>query len=167
MRTRISRYLHQSQWLHPHSRPLTRGEKRLAQSVFGQALAVEQIRVYAARWVIKHYAISPNGHIYFHPQDWRPDFSTASLGIQAWFIHELVHVWQFQQGLKVVRKALFNRRYRYQLIAHRDFLSYGLEQQAQMVQDYFLNREQGKDYIHFLPFLPFQIAPSHQQSEPS
>ena len=110
----------------------------------------------AHRLVLPHYAISPNGHIYFHLKDWCEDFSTQNIAQQSWLIHELVHVWQIQQGIAVVRKALLNRKYSYVLQQGKHFLNYGIEQQAQMVQDYFIRRSQGQsceDYERCIPFL--------------
>ena len=65
------------------------------------------IKIIAHRMVLKNYGISPNGHVYFNEHDWCADFSQQSLGTQSWLIHELTHVWQIQQGIKVVRKAIF------------------------------------------------------------
>jgi hypothetical protein len=137
-------------------RKLTVAEKVLAISVFGQHLKLDDIEIVAHRMVLKHYAISPNGNIYFHISDWCEDFSQCSLAVQSWLIHELTHVWQLQQGLAVVRKALFDRRYQYVLEQGKQFFHYGIEQQAQMVQDYFLRRAQGQSceaYEQCIPFL--------------
>lgn len=137
-------------------RLLTEGEKELAYSIFKDALRVEKIEIVAHRWVLKHYAISPNGHVYFNPTDWCEDFSQRSVAQQSWLIHELTHIWQIQQGLHVVRRALFDRQYSYVLEQGKSFLSYGIEQQAQMVQDYFLRKKQGKEcqaYELCIPFL--------------
>ena len=142
--------------LHVQQRKLTNGEKALACSVFGQHLNLDDIEIIAHRWILKHYAISPNGHIYFHPEDWCEDFSQCSLAKQSWLIHELTHIWQIQQGLAVVRKAIFDRRYQYVFEQGKQFLHYGIEQQAQMVQDYFIRRAQGKScsaYEQCIPFL--------------
>lgn len=139
-----------------HERYLSEGEKKLAYSVFGEALQLEQIRIVAHRWVLKNYAISPNGHIYFNIYNWCEDFSKASLAKQSWLIHELTHVWQVQQGMQVVLRALLNRKYSYILKEGKTFFKYGIEQQASMVQDYFLKRAQGQDcqaYEHCIPFL--------------
>lgn len=138
-------------------RPLTAAEKAMAFSVFGTALNVDNIQIIAHRLILKNYAISPNGHVYFHPQNWCEDFAKCSLFKQSWLIHELTHVWQIQQGMAVVRKALFNRRYHYILEQGKSFFHYGIEQQAQMVQDYFLRRAQGQgctQYEQCIPFLP-------------
>ena len=41
----------------------------MAISVFGDALKLGDIRLKTAWWVIQGYAVSPNGHVYFHPKD--------------------------------------------------------------------------------------------------
>lgn len=136
---------------------LTEGERTLARHIFADGLNLDSVTVCACRWILPGYACSPNGHIYFHVRDWRDDFSQADLTQQAWLIHELTHVWQVQQGIAVFRKALFNRRYRYMLEKGKHFLQYGVEQQAQMVQDYFIRSRRGQacdDLAQCIPFLP-------------
>ncbi|WP_230658249.1 type IV secretion protein Rhs [Psychrobacter sp. I-STPA10] len=142
------------------SRPLTTQEKQLAQSVFGSQLDVQHISIKTAWWVLKNYAVSPNGNIYFHYNDWVEDFTEQSLSKQGWLVHELTHVWQLQQGVKVVRGALFNRRYGYVLSKDKSFSSFGIEQQARMVQDYFLRRERGEDCSAWQACIPF-LSPLH------
>lgn len=149
----------------PKSRKLTAGEIALARSVFGEQLRLDNVELRTAWWVLRHYAVSPNGNVYFHPDDWRQDFSTAALGTQSWLIHELTHVWQLQQGIKVVRKALLNRQYDYALEAGKSFFTYGVEQQARMVQDYFLRMRRGEDCQAWQACIPFlQVATSETDS---
>ena len=137
------------------SRFLTAGEIVLAHSVFGDSIRLDEVQLKTAWWVLKHYAVSPNGHIYFNAADWITDFSKAPLGKQSWFIHELTHVWQLQQGLKVVRGALIDRRYDYMLETGKSFFKYGIEQQARMVQDYFVRRQRGQDCQALEACIPF------------
>ena len=137
------------------NRPLTEAEIKMAHSVFGPDFDVSQVRLKTAWWVLKNYAVSPNGNIYFNPKDWVEDFSKQSLGKKSWLIHELTHVWQLQQGLKVVRGAMMNRRYDYILKEGKSFFTYGIEQQARMVQDYFVRREKGKDCGAWQACIPF------------
>jgi hypothetical protein len=137
------------------SRGLTLGEKSLAYSIFHDQLDLNQPQIVASSWVIRGYAISPNGHIYFNPADYLQDFSTAPLGRQAWFIHEMTHVWQVQQGMKVIRRAILDRRYQYLLKEGKSFFQYGVEQQAQMVQDFFVQRSLGQDCRSLEKCLPF------------
>ena len=137
------------------SRCLTIGEIALARSVFGDSIRLDEARLKTTWWVLKSYAVSPNGNIYFNPADWITDFSVASLGKQSWLIHELTHVWQLQQGLKVVRGALIDRRYDYVLETGKSFFKYGIEQQARMVQDYFVRRQKGQDCQDLEACIPF------------
>lgn len=143
------------------SRDLTVGEVGIARSVFADKLDTTSIELCTHRLVVKGYAISPNGNIYFHKDGLPDDFSTCSLGWRSWFVHELVHVWQIQQGIKVVRGALFDRRYAYALQVGKDFFQYGIEQQAQMVQDFYEKRERGescRDLAACIPFLSMTDA---------
>lgn len=127
------------------NRPLTPQEIQLAHEVFADALNCQNIRIKTAWWVLKGYAISPNGNIYFHKDDYLDDFATANLRIRSWFVHELVHVWQIQQGINVFWRALFNRKYRYRIQKGRSFFDYGVEQQAQMVQDFYILKQTNQD----------------------
>ena len=149
------------------ARHLTDGEVRLARSVFGDSLRLDDIQLKTAWWVLKHYAVSPNGHIYFHPADWIEDFSQANLSKQSWLIHELTHVWQLQKGLKVVRGALIDRRYDYVLKTNKHFFKYGIEQQARMVQDYFIRRQRGQNCQDLAACIPFLAVHSIDKNEPS
>ncbi|MFC6204344.1 MULTISPECIES: type IV secretion protein Rhs [Psychrobacter] len=149
----------------PQSRYLTSGEIALAYSVFADSLDVSEIQLKTAWWVLKNYAVSPNGNIYFHPADWCPDFSTVSIGKQSWLIHELTHVWQLQRGLKVVRGAIINRRYNYILQTGKSFFNYGIEQQARIVQDYFVRRQLGEDCKELEDCIPFLQAKTDNPSQ--
>lgn len=139
----------------PTCRTLTVGECALARSVFGESLDLTTIRLCSSRLILKNYAMSPNGSVYFHPDDLVDDFSLLSLELQSWLIHELTHVWQVQRGMKVVRRALLNRRYRYVLKDGKTFLQYGIEQQAQMVQDWFLRNARNEPCADLKACLPF------------
>ncbi|ESK37645.1 hypothetical protein P256_02078 [Acinetobacter nectaris CIP 110549] len=137
-------------------RSLTSGEKQLIQSVFNNHIVLENVEIIAHKAVMKNYAMSPNGKVYFNPVNWVEDFSILDIYKQSWFIHEMVHVWQLQQGVNVVLGAICNRRYRYKLKYGKAFHCYGVEQQAQMVQDYFLKKKLAlpcDDLKQCIPFL--------------
>ncbi len=148
-------------------RPLTAGEVRLAASMFGDAIALEQVRIHRARWFpfqSKGVVMAPDGHIWCHPEGsaWREDFSVEGLGWQGLLIHELVHVWQAQRGgrwyLPLARHPFW--RYAYAWQPGRPFGRYGIEQQAEIVRHAFLLRHgvmvPGKpglaEYETLLPF---------------
>ena len=140
-------------------RPLTHGEQALVDWVFAGQIDTRRVRLHAAHWVLPGYAVSPNGQVYFNPADFCPDFSRQPLALQGWFIHEMTHVWQVQQGIRVLRRALLDRRYGYVLEVGKPFLKYGIEQQAQMVQDWFLARMRGEDCGKWA-CVPFASSPA-------
>lgn len=86
--------------------------------------------------------MAPMGNIYFHPDGggWSEDFANEPVRRQAFFIHEMVHVWQAQAKgrfyLPLMRHPFC--RYDYELTPGRPFDRYGLEQQAEIVTHRFL-----------------------------
>ena len=124
-------------------RVLTEGERVLAREVFGDAIDLDRPRVFGRCFLPlgqpRGLAMAPNGNIYFHPGDHLADFSRAGLHKQGWFLHELTHVWQHQRGVRVWLRGLCDRRYRYlPLRPGKPFERYGIEQQGDIVQDYFM-----------------------------
>lgn len=155
----------------PDGRPLTEGERALAREIFGEALDLDRPRIFGRCFLPlgqpRGLAMAPNGNIYFHPQDHVPDFARANLHRQGWFLHELTHVWQHQRGVKVWLRGLCDRRYRYlPLRPGKPFERYGIEQQGDMVQDYFMllrgcagaSPVSLEDYRRLLHFAPRQDA---------
>ena len=159
----LNRYLYGG--VQQQSRLLTANEVALARSVFGDSINLDGVQLKTAWWVLKNYAVSPNGNIYFNSADWMTDFSVASLGKQSWLIHELTHVWQLQQGLKVVRGAVIDRRYDYVLEVGKPFFKYGIEQQARMVQDYFIRHRRGQDCQALEACIPFLVTSSIDETK--
>lgn len=126
-------------------RPLTLGERELAQGVFGTAIHLAPVRIRRRRFFPfqpRGTVMAPMGHLHFHPAgaDYRDDFSTAPLGLQALFIHELVHVWQSQQRGRLYLPLMRHPfcRYDYRFDPLRPFSAYGIEQQAELVAHAFL-----------------------------
>lgn len=131
------------------TRSLTENEKRLARSVFGDAIHLERVRVdERARLGCKSHQII---YVSFYTINaWGP-FRPHLL------IHELVHVWQFQKmGSAYIPRALMAQRteahYNYggvpalqQCIARAGKLEdFNLEQQAEIIADYYCIREKMK-----------------------
>jgi hypothetical protein len=151
-------------------RPLTEGEKRLAHSVFADAIDYSPVRIVHRKWwpfQPREVAMSPTGHIHFHPRStlWSDDFGAAALGLQALFLHEMTHVWQTQtQGrfyLPLMRHPFC--RYDYALKPGQAFQHYGLEQQGELVRHAFLLREGAgipgaPPLDQYLSILPFRFA---------
>jgi hypothetical protein len=126
-------------------RSLTPGEIALARSIFGECVDYSAVRLFRRKWwplQPKNVAMAPTGSIHFHPRGelWSEDFSTEPLGAQAFFIHEMTHVWQAQTRgrlyLPLMRHPFCS--YRYRIVQGRPFGRYGLEQQAEIVRHIFL-----------------------------
>ena len=92
-------------------------------------------------------AVSPNGNIYFPRNNCPDDFALASESHQIWMIHELTHVWQYQQGFKTWLGGLFlfvsggyRRRRAYLYPNLSDIYHFGMlnmEQQADLLAHYY------------------------------
>jgi hypothetical protein len=128
-----------------NSRSLTAGEIELARSIFGDSIDYSRVRLIRGKWwpfQPRNSAMAPMGNIYFHPEagGWSEDFSIEPVRRQAFFIHEMVHVWQAQAKgrfyLPLMRHPFC--RYHYVLKPGKAFSRYGLEQQAEIVTDRFL-----------------------------
>ena len=126
-------------------RLMTPGEVALVRSIFGDAIDPSKVRLVRGKWWPFHprrAAMAPMGDIWFHPEGggWSEDFSKEPLGLQAFFIHEMTHVWQAQKGgrfyLPLMRHPFC--RYDYRLEPGKPFAAYGIEQQAEIVKDRFL-----------------------------
>lgn len=149
-------------------RSLTAGEIALARSVFGSSIDYGRVQLIRRKWwpfQPRNSAMAPMGNIYFHPTGgaWSDDFSKESLGRQAFFIHEMTHVWQAQAKgrfyLPLMRHPFC--RYRYRLDRNKPFHRYGLEQQAEIVAHRFL-ADRGVDVSQCPPraLLPFGGDPT-------
>jgi hypothetical protein len=137
------------------SRPLTKGEIALAKSVFGSSIDYDAVYVSDKKFSGFHpegVAMTPNGNLYMHGC-YSDDYSAESTSYQGLFIHEMTHVWQFQnkilapmvEAVKLSVKHGFNyaAAYDYKLDAAKDLLDYNMEQQASIVQDYFCMQQEG------------------------
>lgn len=92
--------------------------------------------------------MAPRGHIHFHPEGdaYCDDFSAMPLSRQAFFIHEMTHVWQSQtlgDWYLVLNRRPWSR-YDYSLIPGWSLSKYGIEQQAEIVAHAFFLRNGGK-----------------------
>jgi hypothetical protein len=136
-----------------NGRSLTSGEIAMASLIFQDAIDYGAVRIYDRPYLWlglqpKNVAMAPNGRIYFHRSRHLDDFSTASVAMRRWFIHEMVHVWQYQRGYPVkLRGALrIGLHYAYGLSPGRRLSDYNMEAQGELLADYFALKylEQGQ-----------------------
>ena len=127
-------------------RLMTSGEINMAKKIFGNAIIYPRVWIHYDSYFpfglqAQNVAMAPNGEIYFRKYDYLPDFSaTSDIGKQHTFIHELAHVWQFQKGMWVRTRGLFSwaADYNYDFKENKFLQDYTMEQQAQIIADYFL-----------------------------
>ena len=111
--------------------------------MFGDAINPDPVRIVQRKWAFfqpRQVVMAPRGRIHFHPRGdlYRDDFAAAPLGEQGLFVHEMVHVWQHQQGLNLPLRRHPFCRYAYSFVPGRPFRRYGIEQQAELVRHAFL-----------------------------
>lgn len=131
-------------------RLLTLGEKALAQTVFGNSIQWRKVRIHCGSYLPlglqgKYVGMAPNGEMYFRKETYLKDFSIASIPDQHFFMHEMTHVWQHQHGMWVRIRGLFSwlSTYKYSIEPGKVLNQYNMEQQAQIIADYFLLKKYG------------------------
>lgn len=129
-------------------RPLTEGEIALACEAFGAAIRLETVRLIAwpfarafvaGRWFGRDWIVWPRRSL-------TDDFATAPVRLQGVLIHELTHVWQAQNGVRLLwAKLKAGDRpdsYAYPLDPDCRWSSLNIEQQA-MVMEHRFRRSRG------------------------
>lgn len=149
----------------PNGRPLTQGEIRMLQSVFNNHIKYDRVEIYSrpySRFLTQTRAMAPDGSIYYPEIDYRPDFSSGSVGLldKAKFIHEATHLYQhYELHWNLLFWGPLDRNYAYVIEPGKTFPSYGLEQMGSIAQDFFVLRSGGsirrKDGLaSYTPLLP-------------
>lgn len=130
-------------------RPLTVGETRMIQTMFGTTAGLARARIYPHNfwWPYPNRrAMTPQGNIFFAEEDYRNDFSSpvVPLLLRALFMHEATHLYQwYVLGQWVFLRGPFDRKYDYVLEPSKALKDYGLEQMGQIVQDFYIIRQGG------------------------
>ena len=135
-------------------RSLTVGEITLCQKVFGNLIRYDEVKVMNhpyLPWQSIHVFMAPTGYIHARNLNYLSDYSKQSLGYQAVFIHEMTHIYQYQQNINVLLKGAFLQSayflsfkkynpYKYQLEENKKFFEYNIEQQGDIARDIFLGK---------------------------
>jgi hypothetical protein len=125
------------------SRSLTQREITMAALVFGESIDYKVVRIHARRYIPfqpKNCCMTPNGSMYFHRSCYLPDYTRGDLPTVHWFLHEMVHIWQFQMGYAVrLRGAVrLGLSYDYDLAPGKTLADFNMEAQGDLLADYFV-----------------------------
>lgn len=136
----------------PHCRQMTPGEIEMARSIFSDSINYNHVKIFNRKYMLvagEGHGLSPNGNIYVDgTEKWSEDYA-KDLGGAPMLIHELAHVWQVQNGRELRTEAFsaffkhdfdYSAAYDYDLSTHQYYRDYNLEQQADIVQSYYLGR---------------------------
>lgn len=125
-------------------RPLSDGEIALGRTMFGDEIDWPRVRVVQVPKRLGFAAMVPLGKsILFSKWRARRDFSRAPATEQAWFIHELAHVWQARRGVVLALAkigALGRSAYSYKAKEDARLRDYNIEGQAEIARHLFLAR---------------------------
>lgn len=136
------------------NRHLTAGEIALCKTVFGTSIDYAKVTVHPTRFLPfqpSGCSMAPNGHLYMYGT-FKDDYTAEGAEWRTHFMHEMTHVWQYQNkvldpimaAIELTIRSGFNYMagYAYKLEAGKDLVSYNMEQQASIVEDYYaLTRE--------------------------
>jgi hypothetical protein len=130
------------------TRALTIGETRMLSSVFSRTILYGKVKVHnykAYFFQPDDTAMPPDGEMYFPAAYYKADFSVGGLSDRAWFIHEGAHLYQYYYlHWSVKLRGIFDRRYNYTLVPAKKFKDYGLEEQGDIAEDYYILKQGGK-----------------------
>lgn len=145
-----------------HHRTLTPGEHSLAEHVFKNSIPLGNVHItQRSTNMAKDTAWAPFGAATFSKSRWSEDFVGEDMfapddpSDAHWFLHEMVHVWQYYQGMSLPLLAIQARvrgpkghdpyaydlyRAMYGLGAAPDLLAFNIEQQGDIIADYYGKR---------------------------
>lgn len=137
----------------PKCRNLTEGEIAIARKYFDDRIDYKNVKVFDRPflYMLSHRSagMAPNGNVYFlNKHSYRPDFAQAPEAISG-FIHEMTHVAQYQSGINIPGQAFvtllkhgfnYSAAYDYEINTAHSYSEMNLEQQAQIMEHYFIKR---------------------------
>lgn len=135
-----------------HGRPLSDGERAFLAPLFRDAVDYDAVRVVRGRAFPLQGArtlVTLGAAIYAPDAVYCDDFAATARERRAVLVHEVTHVWQTAVGIDVIAGAVraffatggrYTRAYLYRLLPGRDLIDYGIEQQASILEHYYLAR---------------------------
>jgi len=125
-------------------RLLTSGEIRLATELYGKSIRYSHVWIHHDSYLPfgmqeNNTAMTPNGEMWFETNVYRDDYSIGPVDYQHLYMHEMMHVWQYQHGMNIRMRGLVSWAVSYKYDLTRNSLSsYSMEQQASIVSDFWL-----------------------------
>lgn len=137
-------------------RKLTENEIKLAQTIFGDSIDYDAVTISSKKTFLfqpENYAMTVSNTVYMDNR-YSEDYTLeTNPHLHALLIHELTHVWQYQNkiynplveaaGLALRHKFNYRQAYEFDLVKGKDLMEYGLEQQAEIIEEYFLTKHKG------------------------
>lgn len=130
-------------------RKLTSGEIAIAKRVFNNSINYSTVVIHNGKYAFyqpDNSGMTPKGEIYVHGA-YQSDYSTSTQQGKAFYVHEMVHIWQYQLKIMNLTTAAiaesfrhgfdYDEAYKYTLDAAKDLLDYRIEQQASIIEDYY------------------------------
>ena len=141
-------------------RYLSEDEIAYARQFFGDAIDYSEVKVFNRRHF--HYGLPTSqnsvatsffGNIHLYDENMRGQDLTSSTNLKATLIHELTHVWQYQNygivtHIQNTVPVVFqgSEKYDYEIDTSISFHDYKYEQQGEMMEDLVYERERSPGY---------------------
>jgi RHS repeat-associated protein len=125
-------------------RALTAGEISFLRPIYGDKVDYSAIDIKKGgipTW--GGYAAVMKNNIYFPSKEYSEDFSLGEIDDRAWLVHEVAHVWQYQNipdyhWRKALAEQSLDDTYGYCLDSSKTLRNYRWEQQATIIEDYYV-----------------------------
>ncbi len=131
------------------ARTLTAKEIHIARILFKNAIDYDKVKIHNGKYFVlqtNNSAMVPNGEIYACGI-YSDDYTKETGAMRGFFIHEMTHVWQYQNKICNMMTAAvweflkcglnYEKTYHYKLDTDKELVTYGMEQQAAIIEDYY------------------------------
>ncbi len=130
------------------ARDLTIGEIAMARALFKDSIDYSKVKVHNVEYLwfgmqLNDTAMTPNGEIYFNSDKFLENFTISEKTNQHWFIHEMVHVWQYQFGYSVKWQRVIGIGVSYEyVLSEKTLADFNLKAQGDLLAGYWAIRFQ-------------------------
>lgn len=144
------------------SRKLTINEILMVKSMFLNSVNYSAVNVHLGSYIFfqpNDVIMTPNGEIYAPRPVFKVDYALENSARKTLFIHEMTHVWQYQNNIldpknsgvaEFFRNAfVYKQAYHYILKEKTTLTDYYMEQQAAIVEEYFRVVNLGESFSRY------------------